>query len=120
MEHLDFICEDVRASTDRMGVAMPMQHMRYSPRGTSCIRISQGQRVREPFENHTNWHMACILHNNYCIPQYTLEIGRRQFVYRGPKVWKLVPDELKLVENVKIFRTGIRALWQIDGDPGIT
>ena len=41
-------------------------------------------------------------------------------MYRGPKIWARVPDDLKQAGDVKVFRTGIHSLWQIDGDPGIT
>ena len=58
--------------------------------------------------------------NNYCLPNFKLEMCRRQFVYKGPSIWREVPTELKGAGNIRTFRSGIRALWTIDGDPGIT
>ncbi len=57
--------------------------------------------------------------NNFNVPNYKLEMCCRSFMYRGPKVWMQVPLELKLVPSLESFKSGIRALWRFDGDPGI-
>ena len=41
--------------------------------------------------------------NNYEIPKTKLEMTKRKFVYRGSKIWYLVPNDLKVVSNLKSF-----------------
>ena len=58
--------------------------------------------------------------NNFHIPRRRLELGKRCFSHRGPVVWQYTPEILKSAPSYKAFCTGIRELWRVDGDLGIT
>ena len=97
------------------------QHM-----ATEMFKVHQGLvpgPVTSHFENigqvhQRNTRLSCS--NNFKVPNFKLEICRRSFMYRGPKLWRQVPPELKSVPTLDSLKTGLRTLWRFDGDPGIT
>ena len=79
--------------------------------------------VLEYFQDIANVHNRTIhlgVSNNFMVPYFKLEIYRRSFMYRGPKLWVQVPVEIKNEASVEGFKSGIKSLWRYDGDPGIT
>ena len=53
------------------------------------------------------------------VPNYRLIQTRRNFVYRGIKTWKQIPEFLKHSESVDTFVSNMKQ-WLLDGDVGIT
>ena len=58
--------------------------------------------------------------SNFEIPRYRLELCRRNFVYRGIKLWYDVPIELKNCESLACFKTNLKKYWLLDGDNEVT
>ena len=58
--------------------------------------------------------------DNFRVPRCRLNLGKRCFRHRGPVIWQHTPDILKSAPSYKAFCTGIRELWKVDGDLGIT
>ncbi len=93
---------------------------------TEMFKVQQGLvpgTVLSHFQNigQTHTRKTCLsCSNNFKVPNFKLEMCRRSFMYREPKVWMQVPLELKLVPSSESFRHGIQSLWRFYGDPGIT
>ena len=47
----------------------------------------------------------------YEIPKCRLELGKRNFRYRGAKIWKQVPEQIRKSESVKSFKKNLRKAW---------
>ena len=56
---------------------------------------------------------------NFELPKYRLQQSRRNFVYRGIKVWEMLPVFTKASDEVQPFVSNVKR-WLIDGDVGIT
>ena len=48
---------------------------------------------------------------DFVIPAVRLETGKRNFRYRGPKTWSLVPVEIRSCSNTKSFKKNLRRAW---------
>ena len=47
-------------------------------------------------------------HGDFLIPTCRLEIGKKNFCYRGPKLWSQVPTELRSCSNAKTFKKDLK------------
>ncbi len=45
------------------------------------------------------------LSNNFTIPIFKLEICRKSFMHRGPKLWRQVPNDLKSAPSLTAFKS---------------
>ncbi len=68
----------------------------------------------------TDRHTRMNVQSNFEIPRYRLELCRRNYVYRGIKLWYVVPYELKCAESLPCFKTNLRKYWLMDGDVDVT
>ena len=68
----------------------------------------------------TDRHTRMNMQSNFEIPRYRLELCRRNFVYRGIKLWYTVPSELKNSESLSCFKTNLKKYWLVDGDVDVT
>ena len=48
---------------------------------------------------------------NYYVPRVNLEMTKRNFKYRGVKVWETIPDEVKIAPTKKAFKRAVDTLW---------
>ena len=53
----------------------------------------------------------CIKKCNYEIPSTkTVSYGLESIRYLSPKIWKLIPDELKELKSLKLFKEKVKGL----------
>ena len=53
----------------------------------------------------------CITKSNYEIPiTKTISYGLESIRYLGPKIWKLIPDELKELKSLELFKLKVKSL----------
>ncbi len=64
--------------------------------------------------------MRLNTHSNFEIPRCRLEMFRRNFVYRGTKLWYNIPQELKNSDSLACFKTDLAKYWLVDGDVDVT
>ena len=55
--------------------------------------------------------LQCTKRSNYEIPSTkTVSYGLESIRYLGPKIWKLVPDELKELKSLELFKQKVKSL----------
>ena len=53
----------------------------------------------------------CTKRSNYKIPSTkTVSYGLESIRYLGPKIWKLIPDELKELKSLELFKLKVKSL----------
>ena len=62
-------------------------------------------------EKDTNWNLKCTKKSNFELPAIkTISYGLESIRYLGPKIWKLVPDELKEITYLELFKKKLNVL----------
>ena len=64
--------------------------------------------------------MSYSARNKYIPLRCKFEFRTRCFTLRGPKQWFKLPYVVQAAASLIAFKQGIRELWSIDGDLGIT
>jgi hypothetical protein len=61
-------------------------------------------------EDHSG-NLQCTKRSNYEIPSTkTVSYGLESIRYLGPKIWKLIPDELKELKSLELFKQKVKSL----------
>ena len=65
----------------------------------------------EKIDNQTSATTRQSTRGDYKLPHCCLEFGKRNFRFRGPKIWSSVPCENRTSETSKGFKRGLRRIW---------
>ena len=47
---------------------------------------------------------------NLCIPKFNLNFVRNSFTYKGAQLWNKISEDVKLADNVNIFKSKLRSI----------
>ena len=75
------------------------------------ICVPYNTRSTTKVEEDHNGSLQCTKRSNYEIPSTkTVSYGLESIRYLGPKIWKLIPDELKELKSLELFKQKVKSL----------
>ena len=120
---------DKRSSTtaihDQLNM-LPLDKRRNMHSATQMFKISQNQvpiSISNMFEksSHENrMPTRRVTSGNYLLPHCRLELGKRNFRYRGTKIWEAIPSDIKNSANLNRFKKANEKFWRGNYPNGIT
>jgi hypothetical protein len=74
-----------------------------------CLNILAPSYLANKFTKRSDIH-NCQIRNNYClnIPSSKTTTGQRTFHYRAVKIWNDIDDELKKIQELKVFKKKLK------------
>ena len=74
-----------------------------------CLNNLAPSYLANKFTKRSDIHNSQI-RNNYClnIPSYKTTTGQRTFRYRAVKIWNDIDDELKKIQELKVFKKKLK------------
>ena len=74
-----------------------------------CIRNIARAEVHQRLFQHKRNVLQFKRNVNLCVPKFNLNFMRNSFTYKCAQLWKKLPEDVKLADNVNIFKSKLRS-----------